>query len=200
MPYSEFSLTDIKKKFGIKTSFDLDEFINNVPNQRPSERLLDILSENVSLALAINTEKARSEFIVAPILSELRRILQHKISIFSGIDFSVDASKGLNGKCDFLVSLDSEQLILTAPIITVVEAKNDDINSGLGQCIAEMIASKIFNDAEQNNIDTIFGIITSGSLWKFLKLENNIIHLQSSEIHIDKIDKILGILQKIVTK
>jgi len=200
MPYSDFSIADIKKKFGIKTSFDFDDFINSVPCQTPSERLRDILTENVSLALAINTEKARSEFIVAPILSELRRILQHKISIFSGIDFTVDTSKGLNGKCDFLISLDSEQLVLTAPIITVVEAKNDDINSGLGQCIAEMIASKIFNDNEQNGINTIYGIITTGSLWKFLKLEDNVIHLQSSETHIDKIDKIIGILQQIVTK
>ena len=200
MPYSEFSIADIKKKFGIKTSFDFDDFINSVPCQKIGERLLDILTENVSLALAINTEKARSEFIVAPILSELRRIMQHKISIFSGIDFPVDASKGLNGKCDFLISLDSEQLILTAPIITVVEAKNDDINSGLGQCIAEMIASKIFNDKEQNGISIVYGIITTGSLWKFLKLEENSIHLQSSEIHIDKIDKIFGILQQIVTK
>jgi hypothetical protein len=46
--------------------------------------LADILRQNIPLALAINTEKARSELLIAPVLVELRKMLAHRVSLFSG--------------------------------------------------------------------------------------------------------------------
>ncbi len=96
--------------------------------------------------MAINTEKSRSEFIIADILIELKRILIDQVSLFSGIDFDVDQTRSLNGFCDFIISKFPKQFFLKAPIITIVEAKNENIPSGIGQCIAEMIAAKLFNE------------------------------------------------------
>jgi hypothetical protein len=59
------------------------------------------LRENVALALNIHTEKARSEMIIAPMLIEVRKILNRQISLFSGVEFNVDASLGLTGVCDY---------------------------------------------------------------------------------------------------
>ena len=86
----------------------------------------------VDLALAINTEKARSEFIIAPVLMELRRLLGDGFGLFSGIEFDVDASRGLNGYCDFILTRSPLQSVLTAPVVAIVEAKNDNLRTGLG--------------------------------------------------------------------
>lgn len=82
-----------------------------------------ILAEYVPLARAINTEKARSELMIANILVEARKRLNHQISLFSGIEFNVDKASDLNGFCDFMISASPEQLMLNAPVITIVEAK-----------------------------------------------------------------------------
>ncbi len=50
-----------------------------------------------ALALANSTEKAKSEFIIAPVLLELRRLAAGKIALFSGVEWEVDAARGLNG-------------------------------------------------------------------------------------------------------
>ena len=144
---------------------------SDVENVEISLILRDILSENIPLARAINTEKARSELIIINILVEVRKIFDHKISLFSGIEFNVDRENNLNGFCDFIVSASSEQLMLNAPIVTIVEAKNENIIGGLGQCIAEMVAADIFNKDENNGIEKVYGVVTTGTAWKFLKLE-----------------------------
>ena len=69
---------------------------------------------------------------------ELKDKLSDLMSLFSGIDFNVDKEKGLNGFCDYIISGSSEQFYLEVPVIIIVEAKNENINSGMGQCIAEM--------------------------------------------------------------
>ncbi len=199
MSYSDFTLKDIKKRCAVKHTPAFDSFITQIAPIKISTRLSDVLNYNINLALAIDTEKARSELIVMPILVELKRLTEERISIFSGIEFNVDSTSGLNGKCDFIISLNNQQLILTAPIITVVEAKNDDINSGLGQCIAEMLASKIFNDTEQNTYQHIFGVVTTGSIWKFLLLSSNTVYIQYSELYIEQIDKIWGVLMHLIS-
>ncbi len=147
------------------------------------------------LARAINTEKARSELIIATILVEVRKIMKHKISLFSGIEFNVDKEKGLNGFCDFIISASQEQLLLGSPIIAVVEAKNENIIGGLGQCIAEMVASKIFNEAENNKaIEKIYGVVTTGTAWKFLKMDGLDVNIDLDDYPIEIPNKIMGIL------
>src|SRR5690242_14970091 len=116
MPYSRFTIPEVKQKFHIDTNENTDLF-SDMAEVEISNLLKSILEENVSLATAISTEKARSELIVSPILVELRRILNKEISLFSGVDFTVDKKDGLSGTCDFIVSRSKEQLVVTAPVI-----------------------------------------------------------------------------------
>jgi len=197
MAYSDFTLSDIKEKFQIVTEEQVDIF-HNIEEEKISDYLNGTLKENIPLALAIHTEKARSEMIVTPILIEIRKILNHRISLFSGVEFNVDKEKGLNGICDYLISLSKEQLYVTSPVISVVEAKNDNIKSGLAQCSAEMIASQIFNEQKQDRIDTIYGIVTTGSIWKFLKLDGKTLYIDIKEYYLEQLGKIMGIMLHII--
>lgn len=193
MSYSEFSLAKAKKEFGLITLEKRDIFAN-APELSASNLLVESLNYNLTIALGSNSEKARSELIIAPILVDLRRQLQEKINLFSGIDFTVDDTKGLNDTCDFIITKSSEILILTAPVITVVEAKKENINAGLGQCAAEMVAAQIFNERAATEIKTIYGAVTTGSIWQFLKLEGQTLSIDLSEYYLKDVNKILGIL------
>jgi hypothetical protein len=80
----------------------------------------------------------------------------------------------------------------------LVEAKNDNIQSGLGQCMAEMIAAQLFNQLKNNPIRTIYGVVTTGSNWKFMRLCGENIEIDLSEYYLNDIGKILGILKSFV--
>lgn len=193
MAYSDFKLNELVKQFGLTLKENLDLFAE-LPEVEPSEILKVLLKENAALAVDINTEKARSELIIAPILLEVRRQLNYQIGLFSGSEFNVAPERGLNGICDFLISLSPERLFISAPVITLVEAKKEDIKAGLGQCVAEMLAAQLFNEQEENQIKTIYGVVTSGTNWRFLKLEGKIVYIDMVEYYLRDVGKILGIL------
>ena len=156
--------------------------------------LRQTLEEYIPLATAISTEKARSELLIATISTEVRRQAKYQISLFSGLEFNIDPSKGLTGYCNFILSGSREQFDISAPVITITEAKNENIKSGLGQCIAAMFAAQVFNRKVGNNVKTIYGAVTTGTAWRFITLEENSVFIDSIEYYIDQVDKILGIL------
>ena len=197
MSYSDFTLRRAQRDFQLELIEAVGIF-SNIEEISISEHLASTLAENVPLAVAINTEKARSELIVTNILVEIRKRFDRKITFFSGIEFNVDRERDLAGFCDFIVSLSPEQLFLNAPVVTMVEAKNENLMHGLGQCIAEMVAARIFNEQEGNDIRRIYGAVTSGTAWKFTKLENDTVHIDLRDYSIDNPAKIIGILSKMV--
>ena len=194
MSYSDFTLNELKTKF----SLNFIEAVNLFPHIEdydvPKE-LSMLLPRFIPLALAIDTEKARSEFIVAPLLAELKIALKN-ISLFSGTEFNVNRSLGLSGRCDFIISATKEQYSLNAPIIMLVEAKNDNIKSGIAQCGAEMVAAQQFNLEKKNRIKTIYGCVTTGSNWKFLKLVGSDFYIDMLEYYIENPAKIMSILNQ----
>jgi hypothetical protein len=193
MAYSDFKLNEVSQRFGLTVN-EASGMFADVPEAECSDLLVTILGENVDLAVAINTEKARSEMIISPVLLEIRRKFKGQISLFSGVEFTVDVQQGLNGICDFIMSSSKEQLFIRAPVITVVETKNENLKSGLAQCIAEMVAAQLFNERQGNEIKSIYGVITIGTIWQFLKLQDKVISIDLSEYYIKDIKKILGIL------
>ena len=197
MAYSNFTLDTALEAFDLEEIDAPDIFAGSEP-VAPSELLTAVLARNVPLAFAVGTEKAKSELIVANVLVELREQLEHRISFFSGIEFNVDAEANLTGVCDFVVSLSPQQFSLKAPIIIVVEAKKDDLLIGLGQCVAEMVAAQRFNAEAGNDIPGIYGTITSGIDWIFLKLEGKTLYIDMAAYQIAQCDKILGILSSMV--
>ncbi|MCC3409652.1 MAG: hypothetical protein JGK17_29700 [Microcoleus sp. PH2017_10_PVI_O_A] len=193
MAYSDFSLAKVSKIFELNI-LDRINMFSAISELESSSFLEETLQYSVPLAISSNTEKSRSEMIIAPILIELRKQLNSEISFFSGIDFTVDAEKGLNGNCDFMISRSPELLVLTAPVMIIVEAKKENINGGLGQCVAEMLAARIFNEREGNQIATIYGCVTSGTNWRFLRLKEQVIEIDLTEYYLIDVNKILGIL------
>lgn len=193
MAYSSFTLRDVQKIFQLQIHEEMGLFAAIEP-LAISESLALTLAENVPLAVSINTEKARSELIVVNMLLELRRLFQRQVSLFSGVDFTVDKDRGLNGFCDFLMSASSEQLFVNVPVVAIVEAKNDNLMSELGQCAAEMVAAQIFNQREDHPLPAIYGAVTTGTGWIFLKLAEGQIAIDLKEYGIEQPDKIMGIL------
>ncbi len=197
MAYNKFTVQNVIKTFNLEL-IENEVLFKDVKPITPSPLLTQLMEKYLPLAHAIGTEKARSEFIIAPLLAELTDITDHSISLFSGINFTVDKEHGLSGRCDFLISASPIQYSLTAPVLALVEAKNDNINSGLGQCMAEMVAAQIFNQKE--NVErTIYGTVSTGSIWHFLKLEKNKIYIDKQTYFIDSIALLLGVLYKVVS-
>lgn len=198
MPYSQFKLENVKSELGVQLQ-DRSHLFRDIPSVGYSDLLAQLLEAYVPLAIAIGTKKSKSEFIIAPILFELKEQLANKISLFSGKEFNVMPEKGLIGFCDFLISQSPEQLIIESPVVTIVEAKNDNIATGLGQCIAEMVAAQIFNERHHQPISTIYGVITTGSIWKFLRLKGTVVEADLDEYYLNDIGKLLGILRHCVS-
>jgi len=193
MSYSDFTLQTVVKELQLVLNERTNLFVQ-VPEGTISDHLATTLKENVPLALAINTEKARSELIIAVLLVELRKMLNYRISLFSGVEFNVDPQRGLNGVCDFIITRSSEQFFIRAPAIVIVEAKNENIKGGLGQCIAAMLAARLFNVQEGQPIARLYGAVTTGSVWKFLQLVDSTLSIDLEEYYINNAGKILGIL------
>lgn len=193
MAYSDFKIESLVKQFALEIR-EVPNYFGNAPAVEPSELLRLTLERSLNLAVSINTEKARSELIIAPILLEVKQQLQDQVSLFSGVDFTVESDQGLNGVCDFLLSRSPEQLFVKAPVVTVVEAKNENLKSGFGQCMAEMVAAQVFNAREETGIGVIYGVVTIGTLWRFMRLEGREVVLDRTEYFIKDLPQILGIL------
>jgi hypothetical protein len=193
MPYNKFTLRKVIEDFSLEV-VEGNTFIPKLEPIAPSALLQETLVENLPWAVAVGSEKARSEAIIFPILLEVRRQLDRKVSVFSGEDFTVDIEVELSGRCDFLISQSAEQLFIKAPAVILVEAKKEDTKPGLGQCIAEMIAAQRFNAKANKEIPIIYGCVTSGTAWRFLKLEDKTVTIDLSDYPVSPIDRLLAIL------
>ncbi len=171
MAYDTFTFDQLRRQFNLEIA-ERPALFGDLKPVTISALLRQTLDEGAPLAIAMSTEKARSELIVAPVLMEVRRQCGGRVGLFSGMEFTVDRSQGLTGFCDFLMTASSSQMDLRAPVLAVVEAKNDNIRSGVPQCIAEMHAAAIFNARDGQPKRAIFGDMTNGSLWTFLTLRD----------------------------
>jgi len=198
MSYSDFTLSRLVKQFNLTTEEGIDVYADTPPVVlRPEfeQHLADI----VPLALNFSTEKARSEFIIAPVLAELWLLADQQISLFSGAEFTVDTESGLAGICDYIITRSRERLFISAPVILVVEAKNEDMRRGYAQCIAEMVAAQRFNESDGIPSGKMYGAVTIGNLWKFLELDGATVRIDQAEYGTKDFGKILGILLYMAT-
>jgi hypothetical protein len=84
MSYSDFTLSRVTKDFNLTIS-ERSNIFTEIPELTPSDFLQETLRDNLALALGSNTDKARSELIIAPILVELRKQLIIKLAGFPGL-------------------------------------------------------------------------------------------------------------------
>jgi len=193
MAYTDFSLKDLQTKFGIINK--VESIFDNFVGIEPSEWLKTTLS--MSSKIRARSEKAKSETIVFPILLELKERNNDLITIYSGDVLNADENKGLKGECDFIITNESKSFDINYPIIQVVEAKKHDIEGGIPQCAAQMIGAKIFN--ENNNVNTkfIYGCVTTGDDWLFLKL-GEYLQIDSKKYYLNEINELLAVFQFVI--
>jgi len=197
MAFGDFKFPQVQRDLGL-TPAEADLFPGFEPlNTRPE--FIEGLRASVRVGLNINTEKARSEFLIAPVLLELYRLAGESFGLFSGVELDGDASQGLNGVCDFILTRSPLLQTLSAPVVTIIEAKNDNTVNGLAQCVAALAAARLFNARHGSPRPVLYGVSTTGSAWKFLRLENDLLTLDRREYYISEVGLILSILHRIVT-
>lgn len=194
MAYGSFRRIDkVIDKFGINVK-QVNLFGDDMKPVAPSPWLVTSLQK--ARRVGHVNEKERSERVVYPILSEVAEENDNQITIYSGRDLDVDASKGLNGECDFLMSLGQKPLIyIDTPIFTAVEAKKEDMEYGLAQCAAQMIGVQRYNEIKGHPLPFIYGVVTDATAWMFLKLENNTLKIHQRTFLTFEIDVLLGAFQ-----
>ena len=195
MAYSDFDVKKVVMDFQLELIEDQDVF-SQLPEYEVSDAFTQMLKTHLPLALAMNTEKARSELVLINVFLELKQAL--RVSFFSGAKFDVDKEHGLTGFCDFLISQTAEQLYIKAPVVAVVEAKNENIPGGFGQCLAEMVALQLYNAKEQTPLPAVYGAVTTGDTWKFLKLQEHTAYIDVAYYYLNTPRKILGILSAMI--
>jgi hypothetical protein len=200
MAYTSFrKLEQLRKSFGIE-----DIQSQWMPKTFTPVNVSDHLLQNLLDAQeeSLRTEKAKSEYVIAPILKELRRNNRNRFSSFSGFELSVDKERGLTGFCDFILSAEPNKVEISAPIFCLVEAKKDDVEKGTAQCGAEMYAAKLYNEQEGKPRKVIYGCVTTAFSWCFLKLEDNTLYIDPNYIPLTFTEphRILAALQWVLEK
>lgn len=197
MAYRKFTLEKVIHNFALQlVKVPLFEKIHPIPMGTDYAK---ILSKGLLMALPSGSEKARNELIVMPILLEVQDTASEPISIHSGVMLNVDKRKGLDGECDFILSRSRITEFVETPIICLVEAKKQDMELGLGQCAAQMVAARLLNQRHGHPLSTTFGCVTTGDVWRFLRLQDDQLLLDSSEYFIRNIDEILGVFHSIIS-
>lgn len=197
MAFSNFGFPDVVAQLGL-TLRPSQHLFSNAPPRAASPAVRQSLEQNVQLAITINTEKARSEWMVAPVLAEFWAGYHAQIGLYSGVEFSADPEAGLTGVVDFMISNAPQVPHIVSPVAVLFEAKRDNLHDGLGQCIASMVGAWRFNQREGNAVPIVYGGMTTGSLWKFLRLIGSELTLDLREYSLAEVDKILGILAHMV--
>jgi hypothetical protein len=205
MAYEGFTLKLLIERFGLKIT-QVKHLYATIAPIAPSDLLTAVLERGLPLVISKGTEKARSEHVIAPILLEVREILERAVAVFSGVAFNVDRKLGLHGFCDFLISQNPLLIEIDAPVVMLVEAippegafwnqeaKREDISGGIAQCVAEMVAAQRFNITQGQPKEKIFGAVTSGTDWRFLELQGQEVRLDLREYSIQELPAILGVL------
>ncbi len=191
--YSQFTYEDLMTLNVKVRERKLFDQINPI---EASDFLKSLLEKN--LLRNLRTEKAKSELIISPILNELEDRNNNLFGYYSGYNFDVDKKLGLKGFCDFILSFEPDSPIIEAPAFCIVEAKNDNLDTGVPQCVAEMYAAQIFNKKRGIDSPFIFGAVTFGFEWKFLRLENNLALLDTDIYYLVRLPELLGVLQQVV--
>ena len=194
MAYSDFTLMDLKKQFDLDNR--IEQLFTNINPISISENLKEDL--NIAKMLPVRSEKAKSELIVMPILLELMKKNEKFFTIYSGDTLIADKTKGLSGECDFILAKDTGSFDINTPLFTIVEAKKNDVEIGIPQCAAQMLGARIYNKVYGNEVNKIYGCVTTADDWIFLKLEGNTVTIDIDKYYLGKIEELIGVFQSII--
>lgn len=196
MSYSEYNLDTAESLLGLDSK-PVHLFPELEPISPPAW-LIDSLARGGRHVLV--GEKARSEFLVVPVLMASEEICGGAVSLYSGQRLDISPELGLVGECDFIIAAGPAVPKLHALLLTIVEAKKNDIESGIGQCVAQMAAARVFNQRHEKPNSIVFGCVTTGELWQFLRLEQNQVGIDRKRYFIGNVGEILAVLNSIIVQ
>lgn len=192
MAFGDFKYPDVVSHFGLtQTTADL---FGAAPPVAPSAAYQAIAPRYAKMAVGNAGEKAKSELLIAPILSDIWARYEDRINMYSGNEFVADEAAKLTGYCDFLFGLGPQLPLPTAPLVVVIEAKKDDLMNGYGQCIAGMVGLQRFNRNAKLDRPFVYGGVTTGGAWRLMKLEGTVLIHDKNEFFANPPDRLLGAL------
>ena len=115
-----------------------------------------ISTEEVLIHISLESEITRREFLIAPIVFEVRHLSKAKLNS----EFWIEYNHQLRGSLDYFLR-DERNLL-------VVEAKNADLTRGFTQLAVEMVA---LDKSDEDSKKPIYGAVTTGREWNFGKLD-----------------------------
>lgn len=193
MAYGEFDLRTVEPRFGLTTDGTSDLF-GQVPALPVPPLLRQLLDEWTADALAVNTEKSRSESTIAPIFEAAAKLAPPPVQVFSGTSFDVDRERGLTGTCNFALTWSPQRSFIRSPVVCVAEAERDNVTGGYGQCAPGVVAARNVNERDGGEPRPIYGVATSGTIWKFLLLDGDTLRTDVPEHYLPDVAKIVGVL------
>ncbi|GAB3641557.1 hypothetical protein [Spirosoma arcticum] len=196
MAYTDFTLAIIEQKFGVKNQ--QRALFDPLPPLPVSADLQKALAR--ARDLPIRTEKARSELIVVPVLLELRDLTNRFFTIYSGDNLNADEEAGLRGECDFILTKNTGTFDINYPILSVVEAKKNDLDIGIPQCAAQLVGARIFNEKKGVTISTLYGCVTTADEWVFMRLADNELVIDTRKYYLVEIGELLALFVDIINQ
>jgi hypothetical protein len=197
MAFSEFRYPDVLDRLSVREE-QVASLFADVPPVEPGPALRAWLPQSVPLGTTAHSEAARAIWIVGPVLADLWNRFPNRLNLLAGVDFQADAAAGLNGYVDFILCEGIQRFTVSAPVCLIFEAKRDSIPDGLGQAIAGMVGAQRYNAREGHPIDPIYGCVTTGSLWRFLRLSGATLTSDRREYFMAEVEEILGVLSSMI--
>jgi hypothetical protein len=196
MAYRDFKLQELQSKFGIRQEANV--LFPNLKPIPPSDWLVQTIQKK-RRGLRITTEKAVSEAIISAVLIEVQERNYKQTTLFSGENLLADKSLGLNGEVDFIFVRQPEASEIVVPVISITEAKlNLSIEKSKSQAIAQMLGAQYFNRKSEDGTQIIHGVVTNGTQWIFMRLDEKMITVDENEYLINDLASIIGMFQAII--
>ncbi len=194
MAYSDFTLLELKEQFGLTDT--VGTLFAELPPLEPGPMLTTQIQR--ALKLPLRNEKAKSELIVSPVLLELIDQNSDFFTFYSGENLPADRAHGLVGECDFIISRNTGSFALNMPILTVVEAKRDNLESGVDQCAAQLYGASLINQGLGSPVPIYYGCVTNAREWLFLRFQNHHYTIDSRRYQLDRLPELLGVFKHIL--
>ncbi len=156
----------------------------------PASDFLKLRLQRLEQCFDLQNYEESKKLVIDAICEEAIITFEH-LKIWKGAALSSDVA---TGAADYLIA--ERRAYLEAPFLCIVEAKKDDFEQGLAQCLVEMQACQWRNTQIGKQID-VFGIVTNGDTWKAYKLAIAGAVSETMPHATGDLERVLGLLQAI---